>query len=274
MDEAFSLIRAAKEAECDYAKFQTLDYENISDDDPEKDWFLKIALNPEKIRQLIQYCGQVGIKILFTPENVKTAKWLLAEKLDAVKIASSCLCNDSLINFANTNFKTAFLSTGMASLEQIRQAVDLLSDIKALYIMHCISEYPTGALLKQKGLKALSPEDVHLNMMLMLKEQFPQHHIGYSDHTAGIIAPVAAAAAGAEVIEKHITLDRSTPIRNYQEGREYLGTDHVLSVEPDKLKEMVRQIRVVDIMFGEKEWKRTAGEKMLASFLRKRFSNI
>ena len=274
MDVAHSLIGVAKEAGCDYIKFQTLDYENISDDDPEKEWFLKIALNPKRIRQLIQWCREEGIKILFTPENIKTAKWLLEEKLDTVKIASSCLCDGSLVNFVNNNFKTVFLSTGMASLEEIRRAVGMLTDIRDLYIIHCISEYPTGPLLEERGLRALRPEDAHINMMLILKDEFSKYHVGYSDHTNGIIVPLVAAAAGAEVIEKHITMDRSTPIRNYNEGKEYLGTDHVLSVEPAELKEMVKEIRKAGIILGEKKWKRTKGEEMLKAFLRKRFSKI
>ena len=106
--------------------------------------------------------------------------------------------------------------------------------------MHCISEYPTGPLLEQRGLKALSNEDVRLNMMRMLIELFPQYNIGYSDHTCGILAPLVAVAMGAKVIEKHITLDRQTPMKNFETGGEYLGTDHVLSLEPEELGEMVK----------------------------------
>lgn len=273
METARSLILAAKDADCDYVKFQTLDYENISDDDPEKDWFLKIALNPEKIKLLINVCSKAGIKVLFTPENTKTAGWILDEKLDSVKIASSSLCDAGLLKFVNSRFNTAFLSTGMASLEEVRRAVNLLSNIKHLYIMHCISEYPTGPLLENRGLRALSANDVRLNMMLILKEKFSRFSIGYSDHTSGTLAPIAAAAAGAKVIEKHITMDRSTPIRNYREGMEYLGTDHILSIEPAELKDMVAKIRELDLMFSEKKWERSEGEKLLTSFLRGRFRN-
>ena len=135
---------------------------------------------------------------------------------------------------------------GMCSLDEIYLAVDRLYRVKDLFIMHCVSEYPTGPLLEQRGLKALSNDDVRLNMMLILKALFPQHRIGYSDHTDGILAPVAAVAMGAQVIEKHITLDRQTPVINYRQGKEYLGTDHVLSIEPEELQEMVRQIREVE----------------------------
>ena len=74
------------------------------------------------------------------------------------------------------------------------------------------------------------------------------------------------------MIEKHITLDRKTPVMNFKTGKEYLGTDHVLSLEPDELQEMVRQIREVEKMFGDYKWDRSNGEKMLTGFLRARFA--
>ena len=108
-------------------------------------------------------------------------------------------------------------------------------------------------------------------MMQLLREHFPQHAIGYSDHTDGILAPVVAVARGAEVIEKHITLDRKTPLKNFEVGGEYLGTDHVLSLEPHELREMVAAIRAAEKMIGAREWRRSEGEEMLRVFLRQRF---
>lgn len=265
------LIYEAKEAGCDIVKFQTLDYENISEDDPEKDWFKKIALDPEKILELKGFAEKAGIKITFTPENIKTAAWLLNAGLDSVKIASSSMADIEFIRFVNAHFKQVFLSTGMATLDEVIKVVDHLAGVTDLYIMHCVSEYPTGPLLEQRGLKALSHENVRLNMMKILMLLFPRLKVGYSDHTAGILAPIAAVAAGAKIIEKHITLDRKTPIEHFQQNKEYLGTDHVLSIEPDELKEMVMQIREVESMFGEWKWERTDGEKILRDFLRGRF---
>lgn len=272
INEAKKLVLMAKDAGCDIAKFQTLDYENISEDDPEKEWFKKIALNPEKIRYLIKYAEEIDFQILFTPENIKTAVWLLDLGLKDAKIASNTVVDKEFIEFINHHFERVFMSTGMASLDEVKEAVSLLDKVQTLFIMHCISEYPTGPLLEQRGLKALSYEDVRLNMMRILMELFPQHNIGYSDHTSGILAPVAAVAMGAKVIEKHITLDRKIPIENFLKGKEYLGTDHVLSIEPDELKEMVKQIRDVEKMFGQWCWERSDGEKILRNFLRKRFT--
>lgn len=271
LETAQKLMDTAKDAGCDIAKFQTLDYETISEDDPEKEWFKKIALNPEKIEFLTKYAEKINIPILFSPENEKTATWLLDAGQKDVKIPSSVLTETGFLQFVNNHFKRVFMSTGMASLEEVQKAVDCLNKVDDLYIMHCISEYPTGPLLDKCGLKALLPEDVRLNMMILLMELYPQHKIGYSDHTSGILAPVAAVAMGAKVIEKHITLDRQTPIKNFESGGEYLGTDHVLSLEPAELIEMIKQIREVEKMKGPKEWDRSEGEKILKDFLRDRF---
>jgi sialic acid synthase SpsE len=86
-----------------------------------------------------------------------------------------------------------------------------------------------------------------------------------------MLAPLAAVAMGAKVIEKHITLDRDTPVRSFKRGGKYLGTDHVLSLEPLELKEMVSQIREVETMLGARKWERSKGEKILRNFLIGRF---
>ena len=268
-----ALIRAASEAGCDYVKFQTLDKETVHNDDPERDWFLKVALTDEMIGIFIEYARMFGIKPLFTPANLKKAKILRKQfDLTEVKIASSVLHDKETVLYIAKNYKRVFLSTGMSSLEELNNKIECFGEKRTeLFILHCISEYPTGALLEEKGLVPLAEEDAHLNMMLMLKETFPKHKIGYSDHTAGLLAPICAVAAGAEVIEKHITLDKKKPIELYKSGKGYLGTDHILSLEPDELKEMVRKIRQVEKIFGDWKWQRTEGERKLRDFLVGRF---
>lgn len=273
MSSARKLIHAAKAAGCDIVKFQTLDAANIAAVDPEREWFEKISLDPGKIRVLIEAARKEKIEILFTPENIKTCLWLVDAGLTSVKIASSCVNNLELIRYINRHFRKVFISTGMASLREVSLAVSRLNKVRNLTILHCISEYPTGPLLEQRGLRALASENVRMNMMKMLQERFPRYAIGYSDHTGGILAPLVAVAMGARVIEKHITLDRKTPVDNFRNGCAYLGTDHILSLEPDELKLMVRQIREVETMFGPKKWERTPGEKILRQFLRTRFSD-
>lgn len=273
MGVAKRLIKAAKEAGCDYVKFQTLDRKGIARDDPEREWFLKIALTENQLETLREYSRGSGIGFLCTPENKKKAQVLKRLRFTEIKIASCSLTDDELVDYAGKNFSRVFLSTGMASLGEIQKTVAMLSGVKELFILHCISEYPTGPLLEKRGLKALSSKDVRFNMMKMLMELYPGRKVGYSDHTSGILAPVVAVALGAQVIEKHVTLDRKTPVENFRTGREYLGTDHVLSVEPEELKEMVRNIREVETMFGPQRWERSGGEKLLREFLRGRFKH-
>jgi len=265
------LMEVAQAAGCDYVKFQTLDFEQIREDDPEREWFLRIALTDRKIEALIAFAQELGIAICFTPENPKTAAWLCDRGLRVVKLASSSLADSALQEFVADRFDRVFVSTGMGTLEEVDAAVRRLERVRELFILHCVSEYPTGPLLEKRGLQALQTSEVRLGMMRILAQRYPQYRVGYSDHTAGILAPVAAVAAGARVVEKHVTLDRDTPIRHFQEGKNYLGTDHVLSLEPPELAEMVRQIREVEQMLGNGQWERSAGELILRKFLRGRF---
>jgi N,N'-diacetyllegionaminate synthase len=271
LDRARRLVEIAANAGCDYAKFQVLDRDGVAEDDPEREWFLRLSLDTEQLRDLRQYALARGIGFLVTPVKRSQAEMLVAIGCGEVKIASSCLLDDELLDFISGHFRRVFLSTGMAELPEIDAAVERLRTIPELYLLHCVSEYPTGPLLDQRGLTALRDEDTHLEMMKMLAERYPDVPVGYSDHTVGQLAPVVAAAAGARVIEKHITLDRKTPVRNFQNGGQYLGTDHVLSIEPAELVEMVRNVRLTEVMLGKREWRRSAGEVVLRDFLRRRF---
>lgn len=271
MDNAYQLIREAKEAGCDIVKFQLLDMEEVASDDPEYDWFSKLVLSPEKIVQLMKCAEDYQIEILFTPVSVKTAEDIFRTGQKHIKIASSFIRKKELLDYVNIHFEKVFISTGMAELEEIRTAMELLDKPKEKILLHCISEYPTGPLLEHRGLKSLDEKDVHLNMMMILKTLYPAVKVGYSDHTDDIWAPVIAAAMGADVIEKHITLDRKTPIEHYRKGLEYMGTDHVLSIEPEALKSMVEGIRRAEKLKGVWKWERSEGEKMLVDFLRGRY---
>lgn len=272
MERAQKMIKEAAQAGCDVVKFQILDMDEVSVEDPEYDWFQKIELNREKIKTLKRWAVDEYIDILFTPVSLKTASFLVEEGIYTVKIASSFIRKKELIEYINNNFQKVYVSTGMADLEEVRETLQILKKPKEVTILHCISEYPTGPLLEQRGLKALDEQDAHLNMISILKREFPEFRIGYSDHTDGIFVPVIAVAMGAEVIEKHFTLDRQTPIEHFMQGKEYMGTDHVLSVEPEKLREMVRQIRRVEACQGNMEWKRSEGEQILYDFLRGRYT--
>lgn len=271
IDTAIKMIKIASECGCDTVKFQLLDMEEVSKSDPEYDWFSKLELYPKRIQMLIDEAMCNGIDILFTPVSVKTAKWLynLGEK--KVKIASSFVGKRDLLDYIKSHFSTVYASTGMASIDEINDLLEVLKDVEDIKLLHCISEYPTGPLLEKRGLCALSESDVHLEMMMMMKDLYPDIPIGYSDHTDDIFAPVVASAMGATVIEKHFTLDRRIPIEHYNKGLEYMGTDHVLSIEPNKLKEMVSKIRRVERIRGDRRWRRSEGEKVLMDFLHGRY---
>ncbi len=271
LDTAHIMIKEAKNAGCDIVKFQLLDMDEVDANDPEYDWFAKLDLAPPKINQLINWAEEEKIEILFTPVSVRTAQWLVDAGIETVKIASSFVNKTELIQYINNHFKTVYASTGMASLDEIKNLVKTLDKVKNIIILHCISEYPTGPLLEQRGLKALDEEDAHLAMINILNDMYPNLIIGYSDHTDDIIVPIIAVAMGAKVIEKHFTLDRKTPIEHYVNDLEYMGTDHILSVEPDMLNKMVHEIRRTEKIIGEPVWSRSKGEIILMEFLRGRY---
>lgn len=267
---ALEMIEVAKNVGCNTVKFQLLDINELAEDDPEYNWFEKLILPPEKISLFIEKSKEVDIEILFTPVSVKTARYLYESGLKNVKIASSFMNKVQLLEYINEHFETVYISTGMADLEEIIAVVDLLDKPEEIILLHCISEYPTGPLLKKRGLKSLAEKDAHLNMMMILKALYPRLKVGYSDHTDGILVPMVAASMGADVIEKHFTMNREIPIEHYNQNKEYMGTDHVLSIEPPMLKKMVEQIRQIEKIKGSWEWKRSEGEIILKDFLRGR----
>lgn len=273
MDNAHEMIHLAKDAGCDTVKFQLLDMAEVAADDPEYDWFAKIELDKDKISQLITWAAEEDIDILFTPVSVRTAKWLTEAGQKQVKIASSFVNKSELLSYINSNFDLVYASTGMASVDDINNMLLFLDKPSEIRLFHCISEYPTGPLLEERGLRAMNETDAHLEMINIMKTLFSDRIIGYSDHSDDIFVPVVAAAMGAQMIEKHFTLDRKTPVEHYNKGLEYMGTDHVVSIEPEQLKEMVSLIRRVEKIKGDRIWSRSAGEQILIEFLRGRYKN-
>ena len=272
METARRMIELSAALGCDTVKFQILDVDEISEDDPEREWFFKVELTPSKIKDLINFAQNSKIDILFTPTSVKTAEWIYEAGQTQVKIASSFVKKRDLLQFINQNFQLVYASTGMASLEEISEMLRMLDGPREIRLLHCISEYPTGPLLNKRGLVALDEKDARLEMMSILKAIYPDLRIGYSDHTDGIFVPIVAASMGADIIEKHFTLDKKTPIEHFEKGLEYMGTDHVLSIEPDELGKMVSEIRRIEKIKGDRNWERTDGEKILMEFLHGRYT--
>jgi len=187
----------------------------------------KLELSYEQHIELADYTRSFGIDFIDTLCSPKTLQ--LAQYVDKIKIASRDLVNPPLLELIAQCHKPTILSTGMSGVHDIQIAIAALKTVPELTLLHCLSQYPAN--YQYLDLKSVSS----------LKRIFPElDYIGYSDHSIGILAPSVAVALGAEVIEKHFTLDR-----------EAKGSDHKGAVEPEGLVRMVRNIRLTELMMGE-----------------------
>lgn len=239
LELAKQLAYVAREAGADIVKFQTAqlkslvskfaemaEYQkkNIGQEMSQKDMLKKLLLTYDEFTELKHYCDEIGIQFLSTPFDIESVYFLNDLGCDVWKIPSGEVTNyPYLVTIAKTN-KPIILSTGMCTLEEVRAALRVLQDNGAsdITLLHCTTEYPTPY------------EDVNLKAMQTLKDEFGLP-VGYSDHTEGIIIPIAAVAQGACVIEKHFTLDRNME-----------GPDHKASLEPEDLKAMIAAIRNIE----------------------------
>ncbi len=248
-DIAKQMITEAARAGADIVKFQSYLGSEVRPEDPEREWFTKVEVTDAVHHELKKHAEAAGVEFLSAPFSLGRAK-LLVEGLGLrkIKVASSEMMNVRLLEYLNGRVDTVYLSTGMATIDEIRQSVSRLGKVKDVTILHCVTQYPT------------KPEDVNLLALRALAEAFPANALGYSDHTIGLDAAVLAVALGARVIEKHFTLGKALP-----------GTDHVLSVTPDELKELVARIRLAESLLGRAVKEPVAGEKEIVSFVRGRF---
>lgn len=241
-DLACKLADAAKKAGADCIKFQTFksdnlvskyaqkaDYQkNATGDGTQADMLKELELSFDEFSALKDYCDRIGISFLSTPFDPESIDFLNSIDMPFWKIPSGEVTDyPYLVALAKTG-KPVVMSTGMCSVEEIREAVNVLrsNGTKNIKLLHCNTEYPTPY------------EDVNLLAMQSMREQFGLE-IGYSDHTNGIEVPIAAAALGAVIIEKHFTLDRNMT-----------GPDHKASLEPCELTAMVEGIRHIEKSLG------------------------
>lgn len=242
MENAFRLIDAAVDAGVDYVKFQTFKAENLVSKSAKKadyqisntgnatesqlQMLQKLELSHDDHEKLIAYCKQKNIHFFSTGFDLGSLEYLASLGLEFVKIPSGEITNLPYLRKAAALFRKVIISTGMATLEEIRDAVAVFTHagitLDDITILHCNTEYPTPM------------QDVNLKAMFHIRRELGTA-IGYSDHTLGIEVPVAAVALGATVIEKHFTLDRNME-----------GPDHMASLEPADLKKMVLAIRNVE----------------------------
>ena len=237
LERAIEMVSVASECGADAIKFQAIDpYELVSESDTERIKALKkFKLSFGDYSKLAKVCSDNKIDFLSTPFDIKSAE-LLNNIQDSFKIASGDNNFFPLIEKVFTFNKTIYISLGILEEEQLLELVNFLDALKKKYssnqkicLLHCISSYPADN------------ETLNLKRIQTLKKKFNQFVIGYSDHSIGILATSHAVAMGAEVIEKHFTLDK-----NLSDFR-----DHKLSADPDELKIMIQNIRMIESMLGD-----------------------
>lgn len=253
LDMALRLCDAAKKAGADAVKFQTFvterillrnaplaDYQraNTSSGGSQFDMVKALELNFADFERVKRHCDDIGIEFLSTPDDEESLAFLVQLGIRLIKVGSGEVTNLPYLAKIGAVRKPVILSTGMARLGEIESALDRLESSGAgpVTLLHCTTEYPCPY------------SDVNLRAMDTLRAAF-KRPVGYSDHTEGIEVAIAAAARGAETVEKHFTLDRSLP-----------GPDHRASLDPEALGAMVRGIRIVEACLGTGEKKPAADE--------------
>ncbi len=198
----------------------------------------KLELSEQSHEKIMSHCKMFDIEFLSTPFDLGSAQFLLGLGMERIKIPSGELTNLPFIAALSELNKPMILSTGMAFMGEVQDAVTTIQQTREqqgfvdpleaiLTLLHCTSNYPARA------------EDVNLNAMLTMAAEL-KLPVGYSDHTEGTLVSVAAVAMGAQVIEKHFTLNRNMP-----------GPDHKASLEPKELGEMIRHIRQIEACMGD-----------------------
>ena len=258
------LIDVAANAGADMIKFQTFKAESLVSKNAQKaeyqkeetdknesqfDMIKKLELSMDTHRELMSYCDEKNIMFLSTPFDYDSIELLNNLGLEVFKIPSGEITNLPYLRHIGKLDKQAILSTGMADIGEIEDALDILINAgtkkENITVLHANTQYPTPM------------EDVNLNAMITIQKKFGVA-IGYSDHTLGIEVDIAAVSMGASVIEKHFTLDKTMP-----------GPDHKVSLAPEDLKAMVFAIRNIEKALGSSEKKPTMSEAPNIDIVRK-----
>jgi N,N'-diacetyllegionaminate synthase len=246
LETALSLVDVATESGADIVKFQTFTTDQLVTQDAAKAEYQKATTSStetqfEMLRKLelshndhlaiIERCQQRGIGFLSTGFDIDNVDMLVGLGMDRIKVPSGEITNLPYLRHIGGLGLPTILSTGMADLEEVRNALDVLlacgSSESDVTILHCTTDYPAAMA------------DVNLQAMVTMRDEFGVD-VGYSDHTLGHEVAVAAVALGAGVIEKHLTLNR-----------ESAGPDHAASLEPGEFSDMVRAIRNIEIALGD-----------------------
>jgi N,N'-diacetyllegionaminate synthase len=264
IDRALRMVEAAANAGVDAIKFQTFiaeeeiseyapkaeyQLDGTSPDESQLDMVRALELTRDHHLQLIECCGKYSIEFISSPFDLKSINLLRSLELDHIKIASGEITNLPLLREIARCPMSIIMSTGMAHLDEISAALDVLYsegvNKSRITILHCNTEYPTPMC------------DVNLNVLTTLNRSLGLP-VGYSDHTLGVEVPIAAVALGAQVIEKHFTLDRTLP-----------GPDHKASATVSELQDMVSAIRNIEIALGSSTKQPTPSEQKNIAIARK-----
>lgn len=260
---AKKLCLAAKNAGADAVKFQTwvtekiitrsvkqagYQVENTGNNQSQFEMLKALELTYDEFREIKNYCVQIGIQFISTADEQDSLDFLVGLGIPFIKVGSGDIGNVSYLRYIGSKKKPVILSTGMSTLSDVEVSVKALKDggAEKISLLHCTTNYPCPY------------DSVNLRAMDTLKSAFGMK-VGYSDHTIGIEVPVAAVAMGAEIIEKHFTLDRNMT-----------GPDHLASTEPEEFKKMVYAIRNVEKSLGTGIKQPTGAEKEISKVVLKR----
>lgn len=258
IEKAKELIDVADEAGCDAVKFQKRnpdvcvpeDQKDVMRDTPWGtmkyiEYKHQIEFGWEEFEEIDRYCEEKGIQWFASCWDKDSVEFIESFDPVAYKVASASLTDDNLVQAMDEMGRPMVVSTGMSTMEEIRNAVSLLDEDRLL-LAHCTSTYPCD------------PEQLNLRMIETLDDQF-DCPIGYSGHEVGLQTTYGAVVLGATFIERHITLDRAM-----------WGSDQAASIEPQGLNRLVRDIRIIEEAMGDGEKKVYDEELEMREKLRKR----
>jgi len=244
LKKAFKLIDAAVKANADSIKFQTYTADKLTTKNAPKYWddgkknesqydvFKKLdSLSDDDWKQIFDYAKQKKITCFSTPFDEESVDLLYKLNTPAFKIASADITHIPLIRHIAKKQLPIFLSTGMASDEEIQESIRTIEDCgnNKIILMHCMTSYPT------------KHEDANLEIIRTLIAKYPNYIIGYSDHTIGITVPVCSLFYGSKAIEKHFTFNSELET----------SPDHRLSLDTNGFSEMVKSLRMAEISKGK-----------------------
>lgn len=259
---ALELCHKAKTAGADIVKFQTWKTKNIiakntklaeyqkgssSKIENQYDLLSSLELSYNDFQTIKDYCDKIGITFLSTPDDFESLEFLLSLGIPVIKVGSGEVTNIPYLREIAKAGKEVILSTGISYLREVEKAYYTLLDsgAKSVSLLHCTTNYPCPM------------EEVNLLAMKTLKASF-KTKVGYSDHTLGIEIPIAAVAMGAEIIEKHFTLDKRMS-----------GPDHSASLDSNEFKLMVQSIRNLELALGDGLKRPNKSELEIAKVVRK-----